>query len=272
MTALLIPYGLNDAGEVVHVDDVPRGLACGLHCPSCASPLVARKGDIVTHHLAHPSGKPACEGWLHGTAKHILYQRVANAIETGSGVPVRWDCLCGASHRMDLLEGQDVDIANLEFWLTDWNIRPDIVCMAGDAPKIIIEIVDSHRPEPTVISPGLPVFEVHVSGVGDFEFLSQLVIPVAASHNYPCPDPPCKKCRRREWEGCICRDGSGPTLSPQPRLAPRVTVQPSPAMCTHCGQPERSGNCCPRAYVAEQQKKALAHYAPLLGADMTDRT
>ena len=266
MTALLIPYGLNDAGQITHVDDVPRGLAARLYCPSCAAPLVARKGDVVTHHLAHQSGHPVCEGWLHGTAKHILYQRVTNAIETASRVPVRWNCRCGKSHVVDLLKDQYVDIVNLEFWLADWNIQPDIVCMAGSTPKVIIEIVDSHRPEAPVINSGLPVFEVQVHGVDDFEFLARLVIPVAASHNYPCPDQPCKKCGRREWQGCICRDGPGPTLSIQPSPPQALSVQPRPAMCTYCGKPERRGNCCPRAYVAEQEKKSLTYYAPLLGA------
>ena len=258
MAVLLIPYGLNDAGKVVHVDDVPRGKDCGLHCPSCAAPLVARKGNVVTHHLAHPAGKPSCEGWLHGTAKHILYQRIRNAVETASPVKVRWNCRCGKSHVVDLLEDQYVDTVNLEFWLTDWNIRPDIVCIAGDTPKVIIEIVDSHRPEPSVINSGLPIFEVQVSGVDDFEILAHLVIPATTSHNYPCTDPPCKKCRRRKWEGCICRDGVVPTLSIAP--TPLSVEQPTLA-CTYCGQPESNGGCCILAYIAAAEQRALDHYA-----------
>ena len=74
---LLIPYGADASGRVRHVDDVPRGQACGLRYPSCRVPLVARKGTVKRHHLAHQSRAQACEGWLHATAKALLAQRIA---------------------------------------------------------------------------------------------------------------------------------------------------------------------------------------------------
>ena len=52
MTTLHIPYGLVD-DRIVHVDDVPRGKACGARCASCDSDLVARKGEVRIHHFAH---------------------------------------------------------------------------------------------------------------------------------------------------------------------------------------------------------------------------
>lgn len=48
-----IGYALNESGQLVHVDSVPRGRACGCHCVSCAEPLIAKQGDIRAHHLAH---------------------------------------------------------------------------------------------------------------------------------------------------------------------------------------------------------------------------
>lgn len=33
-------------GKMVHVDDVPRGLACGCVCPCCHEKLLARHGDV----------------------------------------------------------------------------------------------------------------------------------------------------------------------------------------------------------------------------------
>ena len=76
---LLIPYGADASGRVRHVDDVPRGQACGLRYPNCLAPLVARKGTVKRHHLAHQSRAQACEGWLHATAQALLARRITTA-------------------------------------------------------------------------------------------------------------------------------------------------------------------------------------------------
>ena len=41
-----IPFGIQTlTGKIVSVDDVPRGLKCDCHCPSCLGRLVARQGE-----------------------------------------------------------------------------------------------------------------------------------------------------------------------------------------------------------------------------------
>lgn len=247
MTALLIPYGMNDAGRMVHVDDVPRGKACGLHCPSCGVSLIARKGSVKRHHLAHSSDNPTCEGWLHKTAKMLLYQRIADAIATESPLPIRWSCRCpnwvgdeelwqqagkeqvaqwlteySSIHWKDLLGKRVLNSVRIEKYLVDWNIQPDIVCMTDDTPKVIVEIVDTHAPEQPVIDAGLPVLEVHVSESADLSSLVEGTVPIAEMHNYACPDSCCKVCGRRESEGCrYCEECGQHAL-------------PEHAYCTQC--------------------------------------
>jgi len=65
---LRIPFGKSKInGEWVDVHDVPSGLACDCICPSCETPLVARKGNEREWHFAHaPKGvydktKSECE-------------------------------------------------------------------------------------------------------------------------------------------------------------------------------------------------------------------
>ena len=53
-----VPFGRDDAGNLVTIrqlDPSHRGANCGLVCPQCDDPLVARMGDQVRHHLAHAS-------------------------------------------------------------------------------------------------------------------------------------------------------------------------------------------------------------------------
>lgn len=134
-----------------------------------------------------------------------------------SPVPIQWECtLCtrygfgpGTTHTINLLGKNVLNRACIEQQLPDWNIRPDIVCMSSDKPRVLIEIVDTHAPEQPVADAGLPVLEVHVSDAADLELLATGVVPVAAIHNYPCPDPPCNVCGRRKTEGCANCDRCG---------------------------------------------------------------
>jgi hypothetical protein len=53
---------LDAQGEIRFVGDVPRGAACGCFCPACASPLVAKLGEVNEWHFAHVAGqeRPDC--------------------------------------------------------------------------------------------------------------------------------------------------------------------------------------------------------------------
>jgi len=54
MDVNLIPFGLDiKDGRLVDVSEVPRGRGCGCVCPSCGTPLIARKGDLKQWHFAH---------------------------------------------------------------------------------------------------------------------------------------------------------------------------------------------------------------------------
>ncbi len=221
MLELLIPYGMDSVGKMVHVNDVPSGKSCGLYCPSCGGPLVAKKGSIRQHHLAHELSHHPCEGWLHSTAKHILQQRIADAIDFGIPVPIQWRCHppsetkhyylprprssdteCQLIHTKDLLGKRVIDSVEAEKYLLDWRIRPDIVCWQGNTAATLIEIVVTHSPEPPVIAAGLPVLEVHVSGGTSLEVLAKGAVPVAVMHHYPCPDPICSICFSTKTKGC----------------------------------------------------------------------
>ena len=217
MTSLLIPYGVDATGRLVHVDDVPNGKDCGARCPSCDAPLIAKNnGSYNQHHFAHEAGAPSCEGWLHATAKLLLYQRIADAMAGNHPLMIQWCCTspdCGL-HNKDLLWRGILTRVLVEHRLLDWSIQPDIVCMAGDTPAVLIEVVDTHTPEPPVIDAGLPVLEFHVSDTTDLARLSAGTLPVSVMSNYPCPDPRCDMCRKPASVGCYRCDKCGEHTPP----------------------------------------------------------
>ncbi len=53
---------LDAQGQIRFVGDVARGAACGCFCPVCASPLIAKLGEVNEWHFAHISGqeRPDC--------------------------------------------------------------------------------------------------------------------------------------------------------------------------------------------------------------------
>ena len=56
MDLTLIPFALRDLdGAFVEVAEVSRGRACGCICPSCRTPLIARRGNVKAWHFAHAS-------------------------------------------------------------------------------------------------------------------------------------------------------------------------------------------------------------------------
>ncbi len=65
---------------IVHISEVPSGLACDCTCPGCGDQLIARKGPKTIHHFAHHGkhGGGSCayaaETYAHLWAKAVLMQ------------------------------------------------------------------------------------------------------------------------------------------------------------------------------------------------------
>jgi hypothetical protein len=50
---MFLTYAVDSQGELIHIENAPRGKAPDLHCPYCHGLLIARKGHIKAHHFAH---------------------------------------------------------------------------------------------------------------------------------------------------------------------------------------------------------------------------
>ena len=203
-TNLLIPYGLAADDRPVHVDDVPRGLACNSICPNCKAALVAKKGRIKQHHFAHasdPGGSCTPESYLHATAKILL----ANRFNTGVAVPFAIPCRqCPESHLCYV--GGHGTIATVEAVITEYNIRPDITVgnpmhYQADA---YADIVVTHSPEYDLAMLDAPVFVISVTTLETLKIIKSgtpqvLIYP---ENTNPCPDPVCSTCYSKATQGC----------------------------------------------------------------------
>ncbi len=113
MSGPQILYGAR-AGELVHIDDAMRGLACNCTCPECGRALVARKGDVLAHFFAHAAEEINCnptpESLVHAYAK----QQVAKFLRLelpGFAVEARYQSNDGEVH---YLNWRHLPVYNLE--------------------------------------------------------------------------------------------------------------------------------------------------------------
>lgn len=238
MNELRLPYALDATGHVVHVDQVLRGKDCACCCPFCNQPVLARQGEIRQHHFAHVGLRCDPDGQLHEIAKLLVYERIAAAIAQGKAVPVQWDCpICLLKHEQNLLDGTRADQVCCEYRWTEKNIRADIALLAGSEPVALIEIVVTHEPSEAYSDSGIPVLVIRPSA-DKLETLTSDPLALAATHNYPCLDPPCIRCKQTAYsEPYNCGKCS---WSEHPRCA--LCDKPRPHQhCQHCNAVMLSG-------------------------------
>lgn len=128
-------------GTLVHIADVPSGLACNCVCPGCGRKMVAKKGEIQGHHFAHHARQggwtcaSAGETALHKFAKRVLDERLeialpAMVVEEHGDLEVVVEA-----------ERRNFDRAILE--TKDGQIVPDVVLLLRDR-RLIVEFMVTH--------------------------------------------------------------------------------------------------------------------------------
>lgn len=132
-------YALNEEGRMVHVNEVPNGISCRCHCPSCSAPLVAKNnGETMAPHFAHASGT-VCSG-AHESELHLLAKRVISE-DKAVMLPRYGNVYQGGLVRFDTVEVEERnDISSLQ---------PDLCGVVhnkttGKDSRLWIEIMVTH--------------------------------------------------------------------------------------------------------------------------------
>ena len=139
---LPIIYGLDSAGTLRFVDDVPTGLDCGCLCPdpTCHQPLVAKNaGSKRIHHFAHQRG--SCE-W---SVENVIMLLALDILRTQKRMAFP------QLTYLDALEGTDVTlskslvlpIAQAELISTSGRGAPDILitCESRSGAKTFVLVI-----------------------------------------------------------------------------------------------------------------------------------
>lgn len=165
MAELKLTYGKDSNGRLVHVDDVPSGLACDCTCPECGAQLIARKGEKRQNHFAHANGAD-CAG-ARMTALHMLAQQI---IQEEKRIRKPWfkDYYEEASK---LISFESV-LLEQQFKTAEINRRPDCVGIIKEGDKqyeVWIEIKVKHaideEKKKDIIKLGAICMEIDISAL-----------------------------------------------------------------------------------------------------------
>jgi len=133
--------------DLVHISDVPSGLACGCVCPGCGGQMVANKGLIKIHYFSHAGGSECAGGLettLHRAAKKILFKERRMVLPE---LKLRIEVVDANGRKHEVRE-RALDVQSVVFdevteeeWLG--NITPDLVCKFGGR-TLLVEVAVTH--------------------------------------------------------------------------------------------------------------------------------
>lgn len=159
-----LPYGLKD-GKLVHISEVPSGLACGCVCPSCYTELEAHKGTSKKHHFQHHS-KTSCKGALE-TALHLLAKQIIEESSSFLLPPVSVGLIKGKPP-LKLVDARKIQIDRVWVEKAYKDIKPDLVVKAGKE-IIALEIFVTHKVDEEKAAKikqyGFPTIEIDLSNI-----------------------------------------------------------------------------------------------------------
>lgn len=125
-----LPFGLRADGSLAHVEDVPRGAACGCVCPACERPLVAKQGDVRVPHFAHAADfdcEYAVEAALHLAAMDILARRRTLTLPASAPfTPI------GMSRSVSALQPRRLVFDDVQLERREGSVVPDGIAVLGD--------------------------------------------------------------------------------------------------------------------------------------------
>lgn len=183
-----LKYGLLH-GELVHIDNVEKGLACDCLCPHCAGRLIAKKGEHRAKHFAHYTVADCNHGTetaLHLLAKSIIAQTRKVFVPY---IP--------KNERDFTNKGKVVSFqtAEIEKQLSD-NIRGDVVLYSGET-FLNVEIKVTHEVDEKkmieLFNLGIPTIEIDLSDVGlDFTPATIEQCICSGEHTQLINSPKCK--------------------------------------------------------------------------------
>ncbi len=135
--------------EIVHIEDVDRGRACECTCLECGRPLVAKKGEKLSHHFAHDTDDVSCnpspESLVHSYAKQQV-GKLQELILPGFTVTAIVESTDGQMHELHRRYHPHyrLKVRSAEVEADLGNIQPDVLFVT-EYGRIAFEVFFRHQ-------------------------------------------------------------------------------------------------------------------------------
>lgn len=134
-----LPFGLSQQQQqILHISEVPSGLACDCVCTGCEATLVARKGKRNAHHFAHHKTDDcgrALESALHLFAKELIGQSRKLLLPSV--------LICDDQRTHLVCEAKEISFDSVVLEQKIDAIRPDIIATLNGR-DLLIEVAVTH--------------------------------------------------------------------------------------------------------------------------------
>jgi hypothetical protein len=190
---ILNKFAKDNNGKHIHIDNALSGV--DYYCPVCKEKFILKKGDIRQHHFAHNNSSSSCtgtgEGYLHKAFKKMLLNIIMEYIKEKKPLEIKWNCfICKQEHNWNILNG--VYDAKDECFMEV--CRPDIALFNENGKaSIVIEIIDTHEPEKSVIEyyikNNIVLIQIKLDSIDDLENIeNKIKYPLTVLYNnLMCP-------------------------------------------------------------------------------------
>lgn len=162
-------YALKN-GQLTHISNVSRGLACGCICVECKGQLIAKKGSEKVHHFAHEADSN-CIGAAE-TALHLLCKELFK--ELNSIVLPQYNFSKERklkrnyhviTHEKIVVKGGEASITRTFIEQAEERFKPDIT-LESNSKKLFVEIAVTHKVDRNKLRHirkcGFPAIEIHL--------------------------------------------------------------------------------------------------------------
>lgn len=179
-------YALNSNNDVVHINEINKVDRQLFSCCNCGDRMIARKGNINTHHFAHKTTSCSYESYLHRVAKlkfflaysKCLVKKIPFTLEyyvdkhcNSCREELLIDCYFENSTRRYNLT-QTFDKITIEKGIDGF--IADVLLESSKSPdKLLIEFAVKHYRSTEKKQSGLRIVEIAIDSGSDLEALSE---------------------------------------------------------------------------------------------------
>lgn len=177
-----LAWGLRD-NTWIHINDAERGRHCHSTCPSCGSPLIAKKGNKNTWHYAHLTNTQ-CKGEtvLHKLGKRAVIDLAINKALLTLPTHIKGNPSAISSYLEKINPTERLINAHEE--IARGHFVHDVIAQSENFEELVVEILVTHKKSNKDIAlfkqEGKSVIEIDLSGVRWNASYSEIIAQVQA--------------------------------------------------------------------------------------------